>query len=72
MIIPNAVLKVAEDRTCLGGIIKYFGDLKGEEVFSYEYNEPVTIGLPVIYLWNGKRVKVIEGDKALEILNSLS
>ena len=69
--IPKSVARVAEDRSYLGGTLKMFGVYKGRQVYTYQYSKPVTVGLPVIYLWDGKRVKEIEGEDALAILSSL-
>ena len=57
--IPKEVIAVAEDRTDIGGHLKLIGHYKGYEVYSYEYDGPVTVGLPVYYLWDGTHVKTI-------------
>lgn len=69
--IPKKVIQVAEDRSSLGGKLKLFGKYKDCQVYSYEYSEPVTVGLPVIYLWDGSKVGKMIGENALSILSSI-
>lgn len=69
--IPQAVIKAAESRKDLGGTLQKLCKFKREEVYSYVYDEEMTIGMPELYLWNGKRCKTIDGDFALTYLAKL-
>ena len=69
--IPQQVIKVAEGRKHLGGSLQRLCKYKGEEVYSYVYNEEMTIGMPELYLWNGKRARTIGGEDALKFLSEL-
>lgn len=67
--IPKQVIKAAEGRKHIGGVLRMFGHYKGFEVYSYEYAEEVTIGMPEIYLWDGTNVKVVDGEEALNLIS---
>lgn len=69
--IPQQVTKAAESRKSLGGSLQLLCKFKGEEVYSYVYEEDVTIGYPELYLWNGKRSKTVSGESALKLLSEL-
>ena len=69
--IPKQVEAAAEGRKHLGGQLKKFGQYKGFDVYSYEYQEPMTIGMPELYLWDGSKVEVVGSEKALRIISSL-
>ncbi len=69
--IPQAVVKAAEDRKHLGGTLTMVGKYKKQEVYTYIYAEPVTIGMPELYLWNGKSVQTIVEEQALELLHKM-
>ena len=69
--IPEKVIQVAEDRRSLGGELKLFGTYNGREVYSYEYSCSVTVGLPILYLWDGSTVETVTEEKALEIISSI-
>ena len=68
--IPQAVMNAAADRKHLGGTLKLLGHNKGKEVYTYFYPEPMTIGMPELYLWDGARVQTIGGEEALAIISS--
>jgi len=70
--IPKKVIEAAEERIALGGQPVKIGEYKGVEVYSCEYQEEMTIGLPELYLWNGSYVKIVGGEEALEIMGSVS
>lgn len=70
--IPKAVIKAAESKASLGsGNIAFIGKYKGCNVYTYQYNEELTIGLPEIYITIGPFVKVVTGYKAVIILNAI-
>ena len=69
--IPQAVIKAAESRKDLGGTLQRLCKFKGEEVYSYVYDEEMTIGMPELYLWNGKRVRVVSEEQAEKLLAKL-
>lgn len=70
--IPKEVIEAAGERMSLGGYPVKIGEYKGSEVFTCEFKEEMTIGLPELYLWDGRRVKVIAGEEALVIMASFS
>ena len=69
MKIPQKVVQAAESRKHLGGTLEMLGHYKEWEVYTYTYSVPATIGMPELYLWNGVKVQVVEGDKALDIIS---
>lgn len=69
--LPKEVIKAAEGRSDLGGSLVRLCKYKGEDIYTYEYNEEMTIGYPELYQWNGKRVKTIYGEPALKLLSEL-
>ena len=69
--IPQEVIKAAEGEAFLGGSLQLLCKYEGEEVYSYVYDEPVTIGMPEFYLWNGKRVRIVVGGEGEELLAKL-
>lgn len=70
--IPQAVIMKASTREHLGGKLEAIGKYHGMDVFTYVYSVPMTIGMPELYLWDGKKVKVIDGVKAISIISSFS
>lgn len=69
--IPQAVINAAENRKDYGGSLQMLCTYKGDEVYSYVYDEDVTIGMPELYLWNGKRVVVVTNVNAEKLLAKL-
>ena len=72
MEIPIKVIKAAQGRKHLGGKLEVIGQYKGKTVYSYVYTVPMTIGMPELYLWDGNKVQVIEGEEAFPIISSFS
>ena len=70
--IPQEIIQIAENREHLGGSLRLFGKYSDKDVYSYHYKEPVTIGMPVVYLWDGRKADVVNGESALRILSSVS
>lgn len=71
MAIPKQVTEAAKGLADYGGTIIKIGFYKSQEVYSWHFDEPVTIGLPEIYLWDGQRARTICGDKAVKIISDL-
>ena len=69
--IPKPVVEASLDRADCGGHLKLLCNYKGEEVYSYVYDEPMIIGLPEFYLWNGEYVQVVNGEEGLDLLGEL-
>ncbi len=69
--IPQIVIKAAEGRKHLGGTLQLVGKYRKQEVYTYIYTEPMTIGMPEVYLWDGKRAQTINEEHALDILNRM-
>lgn len=70
--IPKEVIEASKELSQLyDGTLELIGNYKGSSVYSLKFKEPVTIGLPEIYLWDGKTAKTVYGDKSLEILSSI-
>jgi hypothetical protein len=66
--IPQPVIKASKQREALGnGHLERIGKWNGKDVFSFVFDETITVGLPEYYLWDGKRVKVVAGVDALKI-----
>lgn len=70
--IPKDIIKLAESRKDLGGVLQLIGKYKGKEVYSYVYSEPMTIGMPEVYLWDGVHATLVGGENALVIISSAS
>ncbi len=68
---PKAVIKAAEGRKPLGGTLQLVGKYRRQEVYTHIYAEPMTIGMPEVYLWDGKIVHTIQEMRALKILNRM-
>lgn len=71
MEIPQQIIKAAESRKHLGGSLQRLCKYKGEEVYSYVYDEEMTIGYPELYLWNGHRARTVSGESGLKLLSEL-
>lgn len=69
--IPKQVIEAAANEIRLGGHIVFVAEYKGEQVYSCSYDEAMIIGLPIFYLWNGDRVKVVDGIDGGEYLLKL-
>ena len=68
--IPNAVREKAEKIYC--NDVKYIGEIDGFEVYNEQADEqdtPEPTGLPVLILWDGKRVKIVDGIESLNLLS---
>lgn len=70
--IPKEVMKASESRKHLGGELRKIGTYNGRDVYSYIYREPVTIGYPELYVWNGKDVEVVKEEEALLLQSAIS
>lgn len=71
MEIPKQVTEAAKGLADYGGTLIKIGNYQGQEVYSWHFDEPVTIGLPEVYLWDGQRAKIVYGDKAVKIISDL-
>lgn len=69
--IPKEVIEAARGRRHLGGTLQLVGKYRKQEVYAYIYTEPMTIGMPEVYLWDGKRAQIINEKHALDILNRM-
>lgn len=69
--IPQLVIEASVGRADCGGHLKLLCKYKGEDVYSYVYDEPMIIGLPEFYMWNGKHVRVVNGEEGLYLLGEL-
>ena len=69
--IPQQIIKASESRKHLGGSLQRLCKYKGEEVYSYVYDEEMTIGYPELYLWNGHRARTVSGESGLKLLSEL-
>ena len=70
--IPEKIQKAAQDRVDIGGKVILLGEHNGREVYICEFEEPVTIGLPEVYLWDGEAAQTIIGERAADIISALS
>lgn len=68
--IPKEIIKIAEERKDCGEL-KKIGTYEGKDVYSYTYDEPMTIGMPEFYLWDGKHASIVRDDEALNIIDAL-
>ena len=66
---PAAVRRAARSRIQCGGFLVLIGRYDGQEVYTCNYYEDVTIGPPEVYLWDGHKVTTITGEDALDFLN---
>ncbi len=53
------------------GSIVYLGVYEGKTVWQYEYSEPVCVGLPSIYLFDGQEVNYLYGEEVFPIISQL-
>lgn len=69
--IPEKVQKLAQERVDLGGKVILLGGYEGKEVYICDFEEPVSIGLPEVYLWDGEAAQTIIGKRAADIISAL-
>ena len=72
MKVPKEVIQQAQeliDR--YDGYIERLGVYKHQDVYIYKFREAVIIGLPEVYLWDGKRCKRVFGENAFKIIDAL-
>lgn len=69
--IPEKVQKAAQERVDLGGKVVLLGEHSGREVYVCDFDGPVTIGLPEVYLWDGVVAQTIIGERAADIISAL-
>ena len=71
--IPEAVISAAKERRALGsGSITLLGHLKnGDEVYSFVFDETMIIGLPELYVCDGKFVRIVKGIEAANLLSQI-
>lgn len=71
MDIPKQVIEAAKGRADCGGRLEVICNYESKEVYSYVYDEPMIIGLPEFYLWDGSKVDVVRGEDALGLMDKL-
>lgn len=72
-VIPPAVIDASKERASLGvGKLALIGHFNGSDVYSYKFDDPLTISMPELYLWDGSTVSVLSGIEAEEALGSIS
>ena len=69
--VPLQVIEAASEEIALGGQVVYECDYEGEQVFACSYEKEMTIGLPIFYLWNGERVRIVNGEEGEDLLEEL-
>ena len=70
--IPQSVIKVAKHRLELGkSKIQLIAKWQQYDVYTVNYEETMTIGLPELYLWDGNSVRVVCGIEGEELLRKL-
>ncbi len=70
--IPQAVLnKARELLSSYDCEVQMIGVYEQKEVYIINFHEDVTIGLPEVYLWDGKNCKTICAPDSFHILKSL-
>lgn len=53
------------------GSIIFLGVYKGKTAWQFNYLEPVCVGLPSIYLYDGNKVDYLCGEKVFSIISQL-
>lgn len=71
MEIPKQVIEAAANEISLGGQVVFECEYNGEQVYDCSYEEDMTTGMPIFYLWNGSRVKVVDGVDGEKLLGEL-
>lgn len=72
MEIPDKVREAMNDElNHYKGSIEYIGVYKGKTVWQFGYSEPVCVGLPSIYLFDGKNVEYLCGEEVFSIISQL-
>ena len=66
MFVPKEITALAQERIELGGRVVKIGERNGFEVYSCEYDQEMSIGLPEVYIWDGEKAELISGEDALE------
>ena len=56
--------KAAEERLELGGHLVLLGEMDGQQIYTVEFDEIMTVGCPQVYVWDGEKVDTISGDEA--------
>jgi len=69
--IPELVIVAAAHEIALGGHVVRVCEYNGEQVYVCTYKEEMVIGLPRFYLWNGVRVKNVNGNEGSELFVEL-
>lgn len=53
------------------GSIQYLGVYKGKTAWMFDYSEPVCIGPPSLYLYDGSNVEYLCGEEVFDIISQL-
>lgn len=53
------------------GSIQYLGVYKGKTAWIFDYSEPVCIGPPSLYLYDGRNVEYLCGEEVFDIISQL-
>ena len=64
--IPEEVIELAQERIELGGRVIKIGSRNGFEVYTCDYDQEMSIGLPEVYLWDGEKAELVSGEDAFE------
>lgn len=72
MEIPAKIKEAMNDETSrYKGSIIYLGVYHGKTVWQFDYSEPVSVGLPSVYLFDGKEVDYLCGEEVFSIISQL-
>ncbi len=72
MEIPIKIREAMKDETShYKGSIIFLGVYKGKTAWQFNYSEPVCVGLPSIYLFDGNKVDYLCGEEVFLIISQL-
>ncbi len=60
--IPSKILRLAKEFSQYDGYVIFIGTYNGKEIYTYHFNEIVTTGMPVFYVWDGVKAKKEIGE----------
>lgn len=72
MEVPLKICEALKQETAkYKGSIQYLGVYKGKTAWMFDYSEPVNIGPPSLYLFDGSNVEYLCGEEVFDIISQL-
>lgn len=72
MEIPLKIREALKQETAkYKGHIQYLGVYKGKTAWMFDYSDPVCVGPPSLYLFDGSSVEYLYGENIFDIISQL-